>query len=103
MLKPNLEQKVAVKQQQQKSFHDSHCRDCTFLEGEKVFAKNYLKGKKWLPGSSIKKTGPVSYKVLLETGRIICCHQDQIRRCFIDETVTTKEQPLLTDDDLTML
>ena len=102
LLKPNLEQKVAVKQQQQKSFHDSHCRDCTFSEGEKVFAKNYLKGKKWLPGSIIKKTGPVSYKVLLETGRIIRCHQDQIRRCFIDETVTTKEQPLLTDDDLTM-
>ena len=35
LLKQNIEQKVAEKQQQQKSLHDSHCCDCTFSEGEK--------------------------------------------------------------------
>ena len=45
LLKPKLEQKVAVKQQQQKSFRDSHCRDCTFSEGENFFAKKLFERK----------------------------------------------------------
>ena len=39
---------------------------------------------------------------MLENGKIIRCHQDQLRKCFIDENIRVKEQPLLTDDDLTM-
>ena len=53
LLKPNIEQKVTEKQQQQKSSHDSHCCECTFSEVEKVFVRNKLRGKKWLPGSIV--------------------------------------------------
>ena len=50
LLKPNIGQKVIDKQQQQKNFHDAHCRERIYSEGEKVFVKNNLKGKKWIPG-----------------------------------------------------
>ena len=39
---------------------------------------------------------------MLENGKIIRCHQDQLRKCFIDENIRVKEQPLLSDDELTM-
>ena len=61
-----------------------------------------LKGKKGLPGSIIKETGPHSFKVKLEDGKMVHCHQDQLRKCFIDENIITREPPLLTDDDLTI-
>lgn len=99
LLKPNLEQKVTEKQQQLKSFHDNHCRNCTFSVGEKVFTRNHQKGKKWLSGRIVSETGPVSFKVMLEDGKTIRCHQDQLRKRFTDDT---QGPPLLTDDDLSM-
>ena len=101
LLKPNIGQKVIDKQQQQKNFHAAHCRERIFSEGEKVFVKNNLKGKKWIPGSIIKQTGPVSFKVTLQDGKTIRCHEDQLRKRDMDETKDS-DSPLLTDDDLTM-
>ena len=102
LLKPSTEQRVANKQQQQRETHDKHCRKCTFSVGEKVFVKNHHRGNKWLPGSIVKETGPVSFQVKLKDGRIIRCHQDQIRQCFIDNNDENQEAPLLNDDDVTM-
>ena len=61
-----------------------------FSRGESVYKDN-LKGKKWLPSSIVQKTGPISFKVTLEDGKTIRCHQDQLRKCYIDETVMTSE------------
>ena len=63
-LKPSIGFKVTEKQQQ-KSFHDLHCRVHSFSVEEKVFVKNNSKGLNWLPGSVVKQTGPVSCKVML--------------------------------------
>ena len=95
LLKPNIGQKVADKQQQQKSFHDTYCCERTFSVGEKVFVKNNTKGQKWMPGSITKQTGPISFKVKLHD-------QDQLRKRDIDDSAVTLQPPLLTDDDLTM-
>jgi len=73
--------------------HDTHCRKCTFSVGEKVFVKNHHRRNKWLLGSIVKETGPISFQVKLKDGRIICCHQGQIKQCFIDNN---------DDDDVTM-
>ena len=62
-----MEERVVAKQQKQKESHDQHCRDCTFSVGERVYAKNYRKGQRWLSGSIVDKTGPVSFKVKLYT------------------------------------
>ena len=42
LLKPNIGQKVAAKQQQQKNFHDTHCCEHTFSVGERVFIKKTM-------------------------------------------------------------
>ena len=44
------------------------------------------------------KTGPVSFKVKLQDGKIIRCHQDQLRPCCTDDS----ELPLLNDNDVNM-
>ena len=41
-------------------------------------------GDRWLPGVIEQRTGPVSFKVRLEGGRIICCHQDQVRNRSVE-------------------
>ena len=43
LLKPNLSQNVENKQEQQKLFHDKHAVERIFVEGEKVFVRNYSK------------------------------------------------------------
>ena len=57
--------------------------------------------KKSIPGSFIKQTGPVSFKVTLQDGKTIHCHQDQLRKRDMDETKKSNS-PLLTDDNLSM-
>lgn len=95
-MKPNIGQKVAEKQQQQKNFHDTHYCEYTFSVGKKVLIK------KARVNSITNQTGPVSFKVKLHDGKIICCHQDKLRKRGIDDSAVTVQPPLLTDDDLTM-
>ena len=97
-LKPSMEERVVSKQQKQKELHDSHSRDCTFSVGERVYVKNNRKGQKWLSGSVVNKTGPVSFKVELQDGRVIRCHLDQLRPRYTEDS----ELPLLNDDDVNM-
>ena len=45
LLKPNLSQNVENKQEQQKLSHDKSAVERIFVEGEKVFVRNY--SKRW--------------------------------------------------------
>ena len=49
-----------------------------FQVGERVTARNYSRGGKWVAGVILEKTGPVSYKVQINGG-IIRRHVDQLR------------------------
>ena len=42
--------------------------------------RNFGPGQKWLPGMIVATTGPVSYRVLLEDGRVWRRHQDHMRQ-----------------------
>ena len=54
LLTPNLPQKIEQKQEQQKLSYDKKAIERTFIEEEKVYARNYSNiGKKWLPGELI--------------------------------------------------
>ncbi|CAH2215514.1 jg26769 [Pararge aegeria aegeria] len=47
--------------------------------GDKVITRNYsTKENKWIEGDIVEKTGPVSYKVLLNKGNICRRHTDQM-------------------------
>ena len=59
--------------------------------------RNYHHGDRWLPGVIQQRTGPVSFGVKLNDGRMRRCHQDQLRK-------RTVEMPpeLLADADDTV-
>ena len=63
LLRPSLEMKVAVKQAEQKNYHDAHSKAREFIVGETVLAQNLQGEPKWLKGTVLEKAGPVSYKV----------------------------------------
>ncbi|KAK9400129.1 hypothetical protein NXF25_013148 [Crotalus adamanteus] len=58
------------------------------LVGAPVWARNYGPGHTWVPASVSRITGPLSYEVALDNGRVLRRHIDQLRsrRDFSDET-----------------
>ena len=84
LLKPHTAERVERKQSQQKEQHDTRSRERKFNEGSKVFVRNYHQGNRWLPGVVKQRTGPVSFHVKLDDGRIRRCHQDQIRNRSVE-------------------
>ena len=59
--------------------------------------QNYHHGDRWLPGVVQQKTGPVSFRVKLNDGRMRRCHQDQLRKRTVE-----MPQELPTDSDDTI-
>ena len=79
LLRPNTAERVESKQLQQKANHDNASRDRGFTSGALVYAKNFGQGQRWWPGKVVEVTGPVSYRVSLESGHVIRRHQDHLR------------------------
>ena len=70
-IRPNLKTKVHQSQCRQKQTHDFHAKECNLQVGDHVLAKNFSPGEPWLHGSIHSKTGPVSFTVELNDGRIV--------------------------------
>ena len=87
LLKPHTAERVEERQLKQKEQHDGKAKEKKLQVGEKVFVRNYRHGgEKWLPGVVQKKTGPVSFLVKLSDGRFRRCHQDQVRKRYVQLT-----------------
>ena len=111
LLKLNLADKVENKQLQQKVDHDRAAQSRSFKEDEAVYTRNFGPGQKWLPGTIVPTTGPVSYRVLLEDGRVWRRHQDHMRQRWekqvssretespITPLVTISEPDVVVNDD----
>ena len=67
-----------VRQASQKPAHDWHAKERAMREGEAVYASNFRKGPKWMPGVLKQLTGPTSFAVQLEDGRLLRRHQDHL-------------------------
>ena len=80
LIKPYTADRIEEKQMEQKRKHDVHAHDRDLEVGDAVFVRNYHHGDKWIPGTIQNRTGPVSFKVLLQDGRNRRCHQDQVRK-----------------------
>ena len=98
LLKPNLADKVENKQLQQKVNHDRAARSRSFKEDDTVYARNFGPGQKWLPGTIVATSGPMSYRVLLEDGRVWRRHQDHMKQRW-EKQVSGQE----TDSPITSL
>ena len=46
--------------------------------GDAVSVRNYSRGSKWVPGTIIQETGPLSARVELEDGMVVRRHHDQL-------------------------
>ena len=90
-VKPDLGAKVRAEQCKQKERHDTRAKDSHFEVDDRVFLRDVVQGI-WLPGVISARTGPVSYTVELEDGRIMKRHQDHLR--------IRTSQPMTSPDDL---
>ena len=70
LLHLSLQGKFHKKQTQTKETHHRKGHERTFIPGESVYVKNFGPGLKWLIGTILHVTGPVSYTVALQDGRV---------------------------------
>ena len=98
-MKPDLEDRVVTKQNQQKLQHDRHAKQRVIQIGDAVYAKNWRPGPMWIPATVIARTGPVSYQVELQNSKTVWRrHLDQLRLRSNVKTVTSDEAlPELSD------
>ena len=76
LLRPAVKSRVQAKQADQKRYHDVHSKGRQFDIGQSVLVRNLRDGPKWVSGTVIEQTGPVSYRVQVS---------DQIWRRHIDQ------------------
>ena len=98
LLRPQIRSKVEGKQADQKQRHDLHSTDREFDIGENVLARNLREGPKWLPGTIIEKTGPVSYRVQVRD-QVWRRHTDQLLSSQLSPTDDTAGESQMTDTD----
>ena len=95
LIKPNIHKQV--KQQQFKQVESRvNGKDRQLLIGQKVLARNYRGGDKWVPGIILSQTGPLSYTVKTNTGIPWRRHIDQLLDLSRDHT--PMPMPLIEED-----
>ena len=82
LLRPDVATRVHLAQSRQKKQHDQHSRTRAVKLGDAVSVRNYSRRSKWVPGTIIRGTGPLSARVELENGMVVRRHHDQ----FISRT-----------------
>ena len=65
-------------QSRQKKQHEQYSRTRRVKPGDAVSVRNYSLGSKWVPGTIIQETGPLSARVELEDGMVVRGHHDQL-------------------------
>ena len=94
---PEIGRKVRQSPASQKLAHDWHAKERTMLEGEAVYASNFRSVPKWMPGVLKQSTGPTSFAVQMEDGRLLRRHQDHLipQSSVIQEPIANQEVPQL--------
>jgi hypothetical protein len=91
LLHPEVSKKV---ESQQVESHDNSRPLRSFKEDEKVYAKNHTSNTpKWIAGTVSKVTGPLSYVIQLEDGRIVRRHVDHVKKRDVFPGVSTDLTP----------
>ena len=75
-MKPDLSDRVQQKQDVQRKFHDLQRQ---FVVRDAVFIREFPSGKTWIPGTVSAVNSPLSYRVELLDGRVVCRHVDHVR------------------------
>ena len=78
-IRPDLGKKTRDVQQKQKQSHDRHARSREFQMEDLVYVKNNGQGDKWEKGKVVGRLGQDMYVVLMEDGRCVRKHLEQLR------------------------
>ena len=70
LLRPDVAIRVHLAQSRQKKQHDQPSRTRGVKLGDTVSVRNYSRGSKWVPGTIIQETGPLSARVELQDGMV---------------------------------
>ena len=71
---------VERKQAEHKQHHDHRSKLWCLFPGSQVKVRNYHGDTKWIPGTILKKLGPVTYSFDIGDGRTMKRHMDQVRQ-----------------------
>ena len=91
--------KVNVNQERQKKAHDSHASCREFVIGDQVYIKKYGSGNPWLPGKVTNKLCSTMYGVLLNDGRSVRKHADQMRSRIENDSPVDNSVKMNVDDN----
>ena len=78
LIYPEIGRKVRGSQMSQKQRRDLHVKERAMMEGDKVYARNFGQGSKWVPGVVRQSNSPTMHEVVLKDGRIWRRHQDHL-------------------------
>ena len=78
LIRPDLGSNISDKQSSQKSHHDIHSRRREFFLGQRVMARNYREGPRWIAGTIAEKRGPLTYLVQIREDILWKRHIDQL-------------------------
>ena len=99
LLHPDVTKRVLDKQSDQISQHDKHSKERTFTEGQHVMVRNLRpSGPKWIPGTILKQTGPLSFIVQVDHGLVWKRHVDHIHHSVPQLSSPPSSIPISTND-----
>ena len=79
LLKPQCGHRVSDKQADQVQHHDKRAKPRQMQIGQKVMARNFRSGYKWVPGVIVECLGPLTYLVEIQEGLRWKRHIDHLR------------------------
>ena len=63
LLFPDVKGRVEEAQEKQRQYHDRHSRARDLTVGERVMARNFRAGPRWVPGTVVRHSGPLTYLI----------------------------------------
>ena len=82
LIRPDLGSNISGKQS---SHHDIHSRRREFFLGQRVMARNYREGPRWIAGTIAEKRGPLTYLVQIR--------EDILWKRYIDQLIQAADTP----------
>ena len=100
LLKPDHRKLVEARQAAQEKPRDKHTRLRNLLSGSSVMVRDYRGTNKWVPGTIVRKLGPVTYQVNIGSGNLVKRHIDQLTQRLEAQPLVpeTTENPTVEDN-----
>ena len=96
LLFPTVQERVEDRQAKQKAYHDGEKPLREFALNDRVYVENFpTKKPRWIAGTIVKITGPLSYEVELINGSRVRRHVDSVRRREEEITFRQESHPML--------